>query len=429
MSFEFLEKIPEVLKFSLADVAKICIGAFLVGFMAWGWVRSIRKATRALIEAERHRAIAQIAEDKAEYHRQAAETKAQFLNEKVELQQDVLRAQQATQEVDAERDRAVAELVVLQKRLADLESFDGRLWEREHVTAPPGFVDLTRRKTRLIAIMNLKGGVGKTTLTANLGLTLARRGHCVLLVDLDFQGSLTRLCLGSEERNDLVRKRLTVSRLLQAEGDGPVLPVPDIAQRVSTALLPNITFEIIGASEDLAEAELRAQARWLVTSKPDARFLLRQAFHTPPVFLRYDFVLFDCPPRLTTACINSLGCSDFLLVPVLLEQGSVEALPRTLAWLTRLPHVSRAQPLGVVANRVEFWGEQPIASQRTVYNFLPEAIKRAGCGAVSLFRAVVRNKRNHIEAAANAGRIAAAEDEGLALFADVATEVEKGVNP
>ena len=60
----------------------------------------------------------------------------------------------------------------------------------------------------------------------------------------------------------------------------------------------------------------------------------RSLFHCQEVVNQYDFVLFDCPPRLTTACVNALGCSDFLLVPVLLEQGSVEALTESLERLS-----------------------------------------------------------------------------------------------
>jgi cellulose biosynthesis protein BcsQ len=355
---------------------------------------------------------------------------ARLTNEKYEVQQDLLRAQQTAREAEHERDRLLTELATLQKRLTDLETFDGRLWERASVSAPPAFIDKTRRKTSFIAVMNLKGGVGKTTLTANLGAALARRGRCVLLVDLDFQGSLSRLCLNTSDRGDLVRKQWTASRLLDPGNGLP--PAPDLAlslaQRVRSVLRADLTFDVICADEDLAEAELRAQARWLVTQQPDARFLLRRALHAPDVFARYDYVFFDCPPRLTTACVNALGCCDHLLVPVLLEQGSVEALPRTLAWLTRLPHVSHARVLGVVANRAEFYRDHLIAAQQTVYNYLPLTIQQAGHKPACLFRAIIGNKRNQIEDAANHGRIAAGDDAGLALFADVADEVEKGVH-
>jgi cellulose biosynthesis protein BcsQ len=124
--------------------------------------------------------------------------------------------------------------------------------------------------------------------------------------------------------------------------------IKDIAQRIRSVILETGTCAVIAATERLAEAELQAQGRWLAIHHPDARFLLRRIFHTQEVFDSYDYVFFDCPPRLTTASVNALGCCDYLLVPVILEQGSVEALPKTLNWLARLPHVSRARLLGVV---------------------------------------------------------------------------------
>jgi cellulose biosynthesis protein BcsQ len=426
MVLDFLEHLPDFLKHNLADTAKVLIGAFLVGFLALKWGKSIRRATKAQIEAERQKLAAQLAENKADYHRGLAEQHARLTNEKYETQKDLLAVQRTAQEVAEECARLSAELNALQKRLSDLESFDGRLWERPCASAPPSFIDRTRRKTNLIAIVNLKGGVGKTTLTANLGVTLARRGRRVLLVDLDFQGSLTRLCLGSADREHLLRKGLTASRLLDGEAVEAPGPVQVLAQRVRSVLIAELTCEVICAEENLAEAELRAQARWLVSQQPDARFLLREALHIPEVLAHYDYVLFDCPPRLTTACVNALACCDYVMIPVLLEQGSVEALPRTLAWLTRLPHVSQARVLGVIANRAEFYRDSLIAAQQTIYNYLPQTIERAGIASGCLFRAIVRNKRNLIEDAANHGRIAAGDDAGLALFAGVADEVEKG---
>jgi cellulose biosynthesis protein BcsQ len=202
-----------------------------------------------------------------------------------------------------------------------------------------------------------------------------------------------------------------------------------MAQRVSTVFLDNVSCDVVAADDSLAEAELKAQARWLVSGKPDARYLLRQAFHEDQLVSRYDWVFFDCPPRLTTACVNALACCDYLLIPVLLERGSVAALPHTLGWLNQLRHVTPARLLGVVANRAEFRGENMIAAQRDIFTYLPLQMERSGFAAKDVFRSVVRHNRNKIESAANDGRIAAAEDEGLELFQPVVAEIEKGAVP
>jgi len=67
----------------------------------------------------------------------------------------------------------------------------------------------------------------------------------------------------------------------------------------------------------------------------------------------YDVVLIDCPPRLTTGCVNALAASDYVLIPVLLEKTSTEAVPRTLSWLKRFQAqvCTELNVLGVVGNK------------------------------------------------------------------------------
>ncbi|MBW3654449.1 MAG: AAA family ATPase [Actinobacteria bacterium] len=204
--------------------------------------------------------------------------------------------------------------------------------------------------------------------------------------------------MGHDEFRALRQTGRTASRLLDNAGDGWTSRVMDLAAPVRG--LPEVVVvkggrlggeprpvvcDVVGASEELAEAEHRAQARWLLNvgagakaDVHDARFLFRRCFHLPEVFAKYDVVLFDCPPRLTTASVNALGCSDFVLVPLLLDQLSVEALPRTLAWLERLPEVSRrARLLGVVGNRARYYRGELRKRQRDLFERLPDTIRAA----------------------------------------------------
>ena len=425
MFFDLLEKIPELLKMSWDFIVKASVGAFLIGFFAWNWVRSIRKTTKALIRAEEHRIQAELEKERAEFHQKIAEMKTQHAEDTLHLREEMMQSEQDRNEAERERTKIAEELSSLQDRLTALESFDGKLWEQDNTTPHPLFVTAAERHTRFISVVNLKGGVGKTTLTSNIGVSLARRNHRVLLVDLDFQGSLTRLCTADPDQLlDIIQKKKTAARLLDGKADPELLD--EVTQPIRHPNLLNHICDFIPADESLAEAELRAQALWLITKTPDARFLFRQLFHSKHLLSKYDFVLFDCPPRLTTACVNALGCSDFLLVPVLLEQGSVEALPRTINWLTRLPHVSRAKLLGVVANRVDFYGPKPVSSQQAIYAYLPETLKRFGFHGDDIFHAIIKNSRK-IEEVANKGQIAATQDVGADLFAEVTSEIEKGV--
>ena len=270
------------------------------------WVKSIRRATKAQIEAEKHKLAAQLAEREADYQRKLSEVKAEFhakiadiqvrqAEEKVDWQKAQIEIQQAQRQAEEERDRLQAELNKFQKQWNDLEAFDGRLWQRENATPPPPFLTLTGRKVRFLAIMNLKGGVGKTTLTANVGVALARKGCRVLLVDLDFQGSLTRLCLTPADIKHTADNGLLCNRLLDRTVMREPFQVHEMAQRVSTVVLEEGVCDIIGADDSLAEAELQGSARWLVSNNSDARYLFREAFHCERCADRYDWVFFDCP--------------------------------------------------------------------------------------------------------------------------------------
>src|SRR5215475_11601413 len=114
---------------------------------------------------------------------------------------------------------------------------------------------------------------------------------------------------------------------------------------------------------------MRLMARWMFDrGGADVRLFLRQALHDATLQARgYHSVLIDCPPRLSTACINALAASDFILVPVLLDATSARSVPNLLRTLARLhretlfPHLNC---LGVVANEVRFYGGTMIGQQR-----------------------------------------------------------------
>src|SRR5207253_7750043 len=112
---------------------------------------------------------------------------------------------------------------------------------------------------------------------------------------------------------------------------------------------------LLAANEDLADAEEHAKAAWLLQSGPrDVRYRLRAALHAPLIQDRFDAILLDCPPRLSTACVNALTCCDFVLIPVLLDKTSLDAVPRLLKWLRLLRGhgvCPELRVLGVLANR------------------------------------------------------------------------------
>ena len=105
------------------------------------------------------------------------------------------------------------------EQLDSIANSDGKVW----LNSPNGhlvrFVPLTMRRAAIISVANLKGGVGKTTITANLGATLANLGLKVLLMDLDYQSSLSNLCLLPQEKDEVRRAGRYLNGFLETGGD------------------------------------------------------------------------------------------------------------------------------------------------------------------------------------------------------------------
>jgi chromosome partitioning protein len=163
---------------------------------------------------------------------------------------------------------------------------------------------------RRIAVINQKGGVGKTTTTANLGAALAQAGLRVCLVDLDPQGHLT-LHFGVELNDE----QPSVYDLLIAS-----TPVGDVTRRVRerVTLLP--------ADIDLAAAEVE------LISVTGREVVLREALQ--PVENDHDVMLIDCPPSLGVLTINALAAANEVLIPLQTHFFALQGLSRLLETVT-----------------------------------------------------------------------------------------------
>jgi chromosome partitioning protein len=157
--------------------------------------------------------------------------------------------------------------------------------------------------TRIIAIVNQKGGVGKSTTAVNLGASLALLGRRVLVVDIDPQGNTTT-GVGVDKRG--VAKDV-YSVLL----DGA-----SIADAALPTDVPNL--EIVPATLQLAGAEIE-----LVSALRREERLKAALDH---VSSRYDFILIDCPPSLGLLTINALTAAREVIIPVQAEFYALEGL-------------------------------------------------------------------------------------------------------
>src|SRR5262249_20121712 len=155
----------------------------------------------------------------------------------------------------AEREREDRARVNLMKRAMRLE---GKVWERKVLQGAPRFRPLAERHTPVISILNLKGGVGKTTITAHLGAAFSARGYNVLLLDLDLQGSLSSLFLpesalahrSREEKLLLQHFLLNVAERRKANLLDYCVPIFN----GNSAIVPN--------ADSMAYAELNLTLQW-----------------------------------------------------------------------------------------------------------------------------------------------------------------------
>jgi chromosome partitioning protein len=162
--------------------------------------------------------------------------------------------------------------------------------------------------TKIYALANQKGGVGKTTTAVNLGAYLALNGMRVLVIDVDPQSNATS-SLGFD-KNDLP---LSIYDVIINK-----TPITDII-----LLTDHFCLELVPSSPALAGAEVE------MVGLLAREHLLRKAI--APVVERYDYVLIDCPPSLGLLTINALtAAADGVIIPVQCEYLALEGLTQLI---------------------------------------------------------------------------------------------------
>ena len=228
---------------------------------------------------------------------------------------------------------------------------EGRTWERKVLRGIPGFRPLHERHAPVISVLNLKGGVGKTTVTAHLGAAFSAKGYRVLLMDLDLQGSLSSLFINETVLNQRSAARLLLRDYLINAAEKRKANLFDYSVPIFDG-----RSAIVPTADSMAYAELNLTMRWLLRiGKRDNRFLLRRALQQKRVASRYDIVLLDCPPILNMCCVNALTASDYVLIPVMPSNKAAERVPLLLERLKGLCRVinPELQVVGILLNRTK----------------------------------------------------------------------------
>ncbi|MGA6118713.1 ParA family protein [Sphingobacterium anhuiense] len=261
---------------------------------------------------------------------------------------------------------------------------------------------------KVISVINYKGGVGKTTLTSNLSAELAKRGHKVLMVDLDPQTSLTFSFIRPDEWSQkyaddcTIKNWFKINKKKKVDFNDLILKLP-----IANTLLGEL--DLISSHLDLIniDLELATQLSGANLAQAKANFLkVHRSLLKGIEQLNtdYDFVIIDCPPNFNIVTKNAIVASNYILIPAkpdYLSTLGIDYLMRSVNKLIsdyndyckvednddeEIYSLIDPQVLGVLFTMVQFYAGIPIQAQRQYIN----QTKKLG---ISTFKDYIRENK------------------------------------
>lgn len=297
----------------------------------------------------------------------------------------------------------------------------------------------------VVSVINYKGGVGKTTVTANLAAELAWRGLNVLALDLDSQASLTFSFIRPDEWQDSYERGGTIKSWFDSFEDGQPIELASLICKPSrlagdlsdrdgeVELIPshlgliNVDLEL---AADLGGANLRQTKRNFL--KVHRR--LRNGLAS--IVGDYDVVLIDCPPNFNIVTKTAIVASDHVLVPAkpdYLSTLGIDYLIRNLSQLLEdyneyagagsdsddvAPRI-----MGVVFTMIQVYGGEPITTQRQYMNQVRE-LQNSHDEPIPVFDAWIRENKS-LFGASGYGVPVVLTNQSQSTYRDVVKELER----
>ena len=299
---------------------------------------------------------------------------------------------------------------------------------------------------KIISVINYKGGVGKTTVTANIAAELARRNKRVLLLDMDAQASLTFSFISPDYWNQNLKDTQTIKNYFDAISQGFTPPslsslvvkpgVNNTLQQMgATGFVDLIPSHLGLINVDLELATLlgganmnQAKLNYIKVHGKLRDSIVEYASHS------YDVVLIDCPPNFNIVTKNALIASDQILIPAkpdYLSTLGIDYLHRSVEQLIREFNefasmdatVRQSSPtmLGVVFTMIQIYSGAPIASQQ---QFITQT-QRLG---IPTFSEYFRENKSIFASAPQDGIPVTLHEYSRGTYSDVVSEINSFVD-
>lgn len=280
----------------------------------------------------------------------------------------------------------------------------------------------------VVSIINYKGGVGKTTITANIAAELAYRKKRVLVIDLDPQTNLTFSFIKVDEWTEKYEEKTTIKYWFDSIIDG-INPKPKFEDLIVKEKNIDIICSHLGLID--VDIELAAGLSSGTERQHKINFLKTYSYikdELKKLEDKYDVVLFDCPPNFSIVTKNALVASDYYIVPAKMDYLSTLGINQLRNNVQNLViqynkycdnEISEIQPefLGVVATMISLRNQEPINAQQTYIS----ALER---NDIEIFESMIRENKTAYASAPEYGIPVVYQSHSSGTYAEVVKELE-----